>query len=107
MFCSDLEQFRQRSCEPEAAVCGRAAVPGKATLMSPAGTVTTTAPTFTLHAVSIANWYFQWVNDGSGGQSDPPVHRGPGGKSIGSGHLLCDASDYFAARCGPVVGSDL
>ena len=40
--------------------------PGKATLLSPSGTVTDTTPTYTWNAVSGSTWYYLWVNDSSG-----------------------------------------
>jgi hypothetical protein len=37
--------------------------PGPATLISPSGSISTTAPTYTWNAVSSATWYYLWVND--------------------------------------------
>jgi hypothetical protein len=41
-------------------------VPAAATLVSPSGTTTTAAPTYTWNAVSSATWYYLWVNGPSG-----------------------------------------
>ncbi len=38
-------------------------LPGKATLVSPSGAVSTRTPTFNWNAVSSATWYQLWVND--------------------------------------------
>jgi hypothetical protein len=40
--------------------------PGKATLVSPSGSISSTNPTYTWSAVSAATWYQLWVNDGVG-----------------------------------------
>ena len=40
--------------------------PGKATLISPIGTMGTSAPTYTWNEVSGATWYYLWVNGPSG-----------------------------------------
>jgi uncharacterized protein YjiK len=40
--------------------------PGKATLISPAGTITNTQPTFTWNRVNGATWYYLWINGPSG-----------------------------------------
>ena len=40
--------------------------PGKATLLSPSGTISTTTPTYTWNAVASSTWYYLWVNDCSG-----------------------------------------
>ncbi len=42
--------------------CG-SGVPGSATLLSPAGSVSTQTPTYVWNAVSNATWYYLWVND--------------------------------------------
>lgn len=41
-------------------------LPGKATLVSPTGTINTTTPTYTWNAVSNSTWYYLKVNDSSG-----------------------------------------
>jgi len=38
-------------------------IPGKATLVSPSGTIATNTPTYTWNAVPLATWYYLWVND--------------------------------------------
>jgi len=40
--------------------------PGKATLISPIGTISTTTPAFSWNAVSGATWYLLWVNSTAG-----------------------------------------
>ena len=40
--------------------------PGKATLVSPSGSITTTTPTYVWNAVSGSTWYYLWVNDAAG-----------------------------------------
>ncbi len=40
-------------------------VPGKATLISPSGSIATTTPTYVWNAVSNATWYQLWVDDSS------------------------------------------
>jgi hypothetical protein len=39
------------------------AAPGKATLVSPTGTISTASPTYTWNAVSTASWYLLYVSD--------------------------------------------
>jgi hypothetical protein len=39
---------------------------GKATLISPSGTIATTTPTYTWNAVSNSTWYYLWVDDSTG-----------------------------------------
>jgi hypothetical protein len=41
-------------------------LPGKAVLISPSGTITTTTPAYTWYAVSSATWYYLWVDDAAG-----------------------------------------
>jgi hypothetical protein len=41
-------------------------IPPTATLVSPSGTITTNAPTYTWNAVANATWYYLWVDDSSG-----------------------------------------
>ena len=40
--------------------------PGQATLVSPSGTITTTAPSYTWNAVSNSSWYCLYVSDATG-----------------------------------------
>ena len=40
-------------------------IPGKATLISPSGTIASTSPTYVWNAVPSATWYQLWVNDGA------------------------------------------
>jgi hypothetical protein len=47
-------------------VVGGAGPPGKATLVSPTGTITTATPTYTWNAVTGSTWYLLWVGDGAG-----------------------------------------
>ena len=42
------------------------ALPGKATLVSPSGTISTTTPGYTWNAVSNSTWYYLWVRDSTG-----------------------------------------
>jgi len=42
-----------------------AALPDKATLISPTGSIAATTPTYIWNAVSNATWYYLWVNDAS------------------------------------------
>ncbi len=44
-------------------VAGGTALPGKAALISPTGTTTTTKPVYTWSAVAGSTWYYLWVND--------------------------------------------
>lgn len=37
--------------------------PGRATLVSPSGNISTSTPTYTWNAVPLATWYYLWVND--------------------------------------------
>ncbi len=39
---------------------------GAATLISPAGVITSISPTYTWNAVATSTWYYLWVNDSSG-----------------------------------------
>jgi hypothetical protein len=41
-------------------------MPGKATLNSPSGEISTTTPTYNWNAVSNSSWYYLWVNDTTG-----------------------------------------
>jgi hypothetical protein len=40
-------------------------LPGKASLVSPSGSISTTTPIYTWNAVSNATWYYLWVDDSS------------------------------------------
>ena len=40
--------------------------PGKATLISPSGTIDHNTPTYTWNAVETSSWYYLWVNDSTG-----------------------------------------
>ena len=41
-------------------------LPGKATLISPSGTIQTTTPAYTWNADSTSTWYYLWVDDSTG-----------------------------------------
>ena len=43
-----------------------AALPGKATLISPSGTASTDIPTYSWNADAYSTWYYLWVNDSTG-----------------------------------------
>jgi hypothetical protein len=47
-------------------IVGSAGPPGKATLVSPTGDITTTNPVYAWNAVPAATWYQLWVSDGTG-----------------------------------------
>ena len=45
---------------------GTGVLPGKATLISPSGTITENSPTYTWNAVENSTYYYLWVNDSTG-----------------------------------------
>ena len=50
--------------------------PGKATLISPSGGVSTSMPTYLWNADPNATWYFLWVDDTTGKQNPTVVSMG-------------------------------
>ncbi len=60
--------------------------PGKATLLSPSGTISTATPTYSWNAVPTATWYQLWVND----------------SAVNSGKVIVW---YTAAECGCAAGT--
>ena len=75
-----------------------AAIPGKATLVSPMGTIDDDTPTYTWNAVSDSTWYYLWVNDSTG----TPIKKWytATGAGCGSGSGLCSITPTTALALG-------
>jgi probable HAF family extracellular repeat protein len=59
--------------------------PSPAILVSPSGTITTNAPTYTWNAVSDSDWYYLWVNDTTGNKIKQWYSAAEAGCAGGSG----------------------
>jgi hypothetical protein len=59
--------------------------PGKATLVSPSGTISTTTPIYTWNAVADSSWYYLWVNDSNGNRIQKWYKAADAGCSSGAG----------------------
>ena len=75
-----------------------AAVPGKATLVSPMGTISEDTPNYTWNAVSDSTWYYLWVNDSTG----TPIKKWytAADAGCGSGSGLCSITPTTALALG-------
>jgi hypothetical protein len=75
-----------------------AAVPGKATLVSPMGTISEDTPTYTWNAVSDSTWYYLWVKDSTG----TPIKTWytASGAGCGGGSGLCSITPTTALALG-------
>ena len=52
-----------------------AGLSGKATLVSPSGTISTTTPIYTWNADANSTWYYLWVNDSTGNKISTGIRR--------------------------------
>jgi uncharacterized repeat protein (TIGR03803 family) len=59
--------------------------PGKASLLSPSGTINTTTPNYTWNAVPGSTWYWLYVNDSSGNRTSTWYTAEQSGCSSGTG----------------------
>jgi hypothetical protein len=75
-----------------------AAKPGKATLVSPMGTINEDTPTYTWNAVSDSTWYYLWVNDSTGTPIKKWYTAADAGCGGGSG--LCSITPNTALALG-------
>ena len=78
---------------------GGAGPPGKASLISPSGTVTTAAVTYTWNAVATATWYQLWVGD-SGGTARIQSWYTAAGTGCASGTGTCSVTPAVALTNG-------
>ncbi len=76
--------------------------PAPATLLSPQGTITPPAPTFTWNAVSGATYYYLWVTDTSG-QGRIQQWYPSSAAGCGSGTGICTASPGVTLGAGAAV----
>jgi hypothetical protein len=65
-------------------------VPSVATLLTPAGTIANTTPTYTWNAVAEATWYYLWVNDVTGNKIKAWYSAADAGCAGGAG--ICSAT---------------
>ena len=72
-------------------------VPGKASLLSPSGTITDTTPTYTWNAVSGSTWYYLYVNQGSSNKIKKWYTASAAGCSSGSGTCSITPSTSLAS----------
>ena len=76
-----------------------AGAPGKATLISPSGTISTATPSYTWNAVPGSTWYYLWVNDStSQGKIDQWYKAADAGCASGTG--ICTATPSTALAGG-------
>ncbi len=66
--------------------------PGKATLIAPSGTITTSTSTFTWNAVAKATWYRLWVGDMTGTRIDQWYHASSAGCASGTCSVTSSAA---------------
>jgi hypothetical protein len=64
--------------------------PGRATLVSPSGTLTDTTPTYKWNAVTDSTWYYLWVDDSSGNRIQQWYRASEAGCASGTG--TCSAT---------------
>ena len=62
-----------------------ASSPGRASLVSPSGTITDTTPTYKWDAVPDSTWYYLWVNDSSGNRTQQWYRSADAGCASGTG----------------------
>jgi formylglycine-generating enzyme required for sulfatase activity len=65
VFVASIE-ISDWSAEQDFSVSGGGSLPGKATLISPSGNISTTTPSYVWNAIANSTWYYLWVNDGAG-----------------------------------------
>jgi hypothetical protein len=72
--------------------------PGKATLVSPTGTISTNTPAFTWNAVADCTWYWLWASDSSGNKINHWYSATQAGCSGGIG--ICSVAPGTALATG-------
>ncbi|WP_198145929.1 S8 family peptidase, partial [Desulfonatronovibrio magnus] len=77
---------------------GNGGLPGKATLVSPSGSISNSQPTYTWNAVSNATWYHLWVTDSSGNRINQWYSASAVNCSSGSG--TCSIRPSVTLRAG-------
>jgi hypothetical protein len=75
-------------------------LPGKATLISPSGNVSTPTPTYIWNAVASATWYQLWVNDSSTGSGKVETWYASFQAGCGSGTGTCSVTPSTALALG-------
>ena len=73
-------------------------LPGKATLISPSGTISTNTPTYTWNAVSDSTFYLLWVNDSTGNKINTWYSAAQAGCPLGTG--TCSVTPDIALAAG-------
>jgi len=74
--------------------------PGKATLVSPSGTITTATPAYIWNAVPGATWYYLWVNDSTTGSGKIISWYTAEQAGCGSGTGTCSVTPSTALASG-------
>ena len=74
--------------------------PGKATLVSPSGTISTSTPTYTWNAVTSATWYYLWVNDSSTNSGKIKTWYTSADAGCGSGTGTCSVAPSTGLAAG-------
>jgi hypothetical protein len=74
--------------------------PGKATLISPSGTISTTAPPYSWNAVAGSTWYYLYVNDSTGTKISTWYSKEQAGCSDGTGTCTVSPGTVLAAGSG-------
>jgi hypothetical protein len=77
----------------------RGSLPGKATLISPSGSISSSSPTYQWNAVSDATWYLLWVND-SKDQAKVNAWTRAADAGCGSGTGTCAVTPTVALAAG-------
>nr|CAA6829073.1 MAG: Type IV fimbrial biogenesis protein PilY1 [uncultured Thiotrichaceae bacterium] len=82
-------------------LAGDSSIPGKATLVSPSGSITDSTPTYAWNAVSGTTWYYLWVKDSSSGSKIKTWYTASAaGCSAGTGTCSVTPSDSLEAGAG-------
>jgi probable HAF family extracellular repeat protein len=74
--------------------------PGKATLVSPSGSISTSTPTYIWNPVSNSTWYLLWVDDGTNTRIDQWYEASQAGCSGGTGICSVTPETTLAAGSG-------
>jgi hypothetical protein len=86
--------------KPYAIILECNAPPGKATLVSPSGTIATSTPTYTWNAVASATWYYLWVNDSSTDSGKIKTWYTSADAGCGSGTGTCSVAPSTSLAAG-------
>ncbi len=77
--------------------------PGKATLISPSGSISTATPTYVWNAVSGATWYYLWVKDSDAATSKIATWYTAAQAGCGSGTGNCSITPTAVLASGPAM----